>query len=149
MDPTPGPAHLAETLHGGLQVQKHVLHRPEDLVHGEAGDGGPQLRLHPLIQERTLVLEGRLQQGAEGTGRGTLWGKAARRRRRLGEEDRPVTTGGEGAGPGEQVRGTFLTRGHLTAPTRPENVTRWHVSTQALVGCHVDLPKLHSCEGLR
>lgn len=79
-----GSADLAEVLHGGPQVEQHVLDRAQDLGHREAWEGSPQLRLDTFVQERALLLVGRLQQGAEGGGWGTIRARAAQGLKGLG-----------------------------------------------------------------
>ena len=100
-----GSADLGKVLHGAPDVQQQVFGGAQGLVHREAQEGGPQLRLNPLVQEwepaRALALVltgiGRLQQGGEGGGRGAWRGRAARSLQWLGgsrgEKDRRISTG--------------------------------------------------------
>lgn len=81
-----GSADLAEVLHGGPQVEQHVLHCAQDLGHWEAREGSPQLRLDTLVQERALLLVGRLQQGAEGSSWGTIRARTAQGLKGLGRQ---------------------------------------------------------------
>ena len=85
MQGTRGSTHLGEVLHSAPDVQQQVFGGAQSLVHREAQEGGPQLRLNPLVQERepawalALVLTGvgHLQQGGERRGRGAWGGRAA------------------------------------------------------------------------
>lgn len=51
MQGTRGSADLGEVLHGAPDVQQQVFGGAQGLVHREAQEGRPQLRLNPLVQE--------------------------------------------------------------------------------------------------
>lgn len=100
-----GSADLGEVLHGAPDIQQQVFGGTQGLVHREAQEGGPQLRLNPLVQEReparalasVLTGVGRLQQRGEGGRRRARRGRAARSLQWLGgsrgKKDRRISTG--------------------------------------------------------
>lgn len=65
-----------------------MLRRAQDLGHGEAREGRPQLRPDTLVQERALLLVGRLQEGAEGGGWGAPRARAAQGLKGPGRQQR-------------------------------------------------------------
>lgn len=78
-------ADLAEVLHGAPEVEQQVFGRAQEPGHRDVREGGPQLCLDLLVQERALALVGRLQQGGEGGGGRTPRGEAAWHLKGLGE----------------------------------------------------------------
>lgn len=120
-----GSADLAEVLHGGPQVEQHVLHRAQDLGHREAREGGPQLRLDTLVQEHALLV-GRPQQGAEGGRWGAMRARAAQGLKGLGRQQRsgkrndktPQTKKAHGLVQGDTRKETFRNHRVLTLQRR-------------------------------